>query len=71
MEVSNSGTMDKEASDYLKNEIPQMYKALAIVTTTPVGQMVAVSTTELVPPSIPTKTFSDSQQARLWLQQYL
>jgi hypothetical protein len=71
MEVSNSGTMDKEASDHIKNEIPKMYKALAIVTTTPVGQIVAASTTVLVPSTIPTKTFTDSKQASLWLQQYL
>jgi hypothetical protein len=71
MEVSNSGTMEKETHDFIKNEIPQMYKALAIVTTTAVGQIVAVSTTKLVPSAIPTKTFSDSKQAMLWLRQYL
>jgi hypothetical protein len=71
MEVSNSGVMDKEARDFLKNEIPKMYKALAIVTTTSVGQMIAASTTVLTPSYIPTKIFSDSKQASLWLQQYL
>jgi hypothetical protein len=71
MEVSNSGSIDADARDHLKNEFPKMYKALAIVATTPVGEMIAASTIELAPSTLPIKTFYDSKQAGFWLKQYL
>ena len=71
VDVSNSGAIDIESREHLKNECSQMYKALAIVTTTPLGQMIASLWFVLAPHSVPTKIFSNEPEANKWIQQYL
>jgi hypothetical protein len=70
-DITHSGTIDNEAREFLKKEFAKMYKAMAIVTTSPLGKMIATLTTVMAPPSVPTKIFSDPDKARQWLKQYL
>src|SRR5688500_10596159 len=51
-EVSNSGTIDKEARDLFKAEFPHIYKALALVATTQMGKIIATLTTIIAPQSV-------------------
>jgi hypothetical protein len=70
-EVSNETASNKEVQDYLKKEIPELFKAVAFISKTPTGTMVGIITSILAPVHVPTKVFKDESSARQWLESYI
>jgi hypothetical protein len=71
LDITNSTPSSKEVRDFAAEELPKMVKALALVSNSPLGKMVANLFFGLKPPSYPTKMFTDETAAREWLKQYL
>lgn len=63
MEVSKEGISDKATRDVLKEEIPKTFKALAIMSNTPLGKMIGTLLTVLAPTHIPVKVFDKEEDA--------
>ena len=70
-DVSYSGMMDRETRQYVKKEFPKVYKALAILTHSALGKMIGTLLAAVISSSVPTKIFTDENQAREWIRQYL
>lgn len=71
LEITNSTPSSKEIRDYAAEEFPKLVIAIAMISKSPLGRMVANLFFGLKPPSYPTKMFSNEQDAKEWLKQYL
>jgi hypothetical protein len=69
--LSKSGVPDKETRAFVARELPNVYKAMAMVSQSGLGKIIMNVLFGLKPPVIPMKTFSSEEQAREWLRQYL
>lgn len=70
IEVSKEAISMKETRELLKEEIPKTFSALAIITSTPLGQMIGILLTVLAPTHIPAKVFSNVDDAKEWLREH-
>jgi hypothetical protein len=61
---------NREERELIADLFPQIVKAMAIVTTSPVSRMIANLFFGLKPPSYPTKMFSTFEEAKEWIMQY-
>ncbi|MGZ3919739.1 MAG: DUF7793 family protein [Bacteroidia bacterium] len=61
----------KEERDWAAEELNSMFKAMAIIATSPLSRMAANLFFELKPPAYPTKFFSNGKDAKEWIKQYL
>ncbi len=68
-EVSFSGTLSPEAREYSKRAM-DTYKAIAILTTTPMGKMIGAILSVITPISVPVKIFNNERKARQWIEQF-
>lgn len=68
VEVSNETASNKKVREVLKEEIPMTFNAVALLTTTPSGKMMATIISVLIPGHLPTKLFTDEDKAILWLK---
>jgi hypothetical protein len=71
LDITNSNPASKEVRDYVANEMPKITKALAMVSNSPLGKMIANLFFGLKPPPYPTKMFTNEQEAKEWLKKYL
>ena len=69
--VAPSPVPDKQTRDYVAKALPDVYKAMAMVSKGGLGKMIMNILFKLRPPSIPMKTFSDEIEAKEWIKQYL
>ena len=69
--VSNSGMPDKPTRDYVKTQLPTVYKAMAMISTSGVGELIMNILFRLSPPAVPMRSFRNEEDARKWLAQYL
>jgi hypothetical protein len=70
-DTTSSSPLDKEMRNYVEKEITTVFKAMAIVSHSPLGKMIANSFLMLQTPSIPIKFFTDETEAKNWLINYL
>lgn len=62
---------DKPTLEYVRGEMPKVYKAMAMVSTSGVAKLIMFVLFKLKPPPIPMKTFSTEDDARKWIRRYL
>ena len=71
IDITNSPPTSKEMRDYSATELPKIVRALAMISESALGKMIANLFFGLKPPSYPTKMFSNEKDAKEWLKQYL
>lgn len=71
LDITNSSPNIKEIRDYTAAELSKMLKALAMLSNSALGNMMANLFFGLKPPQFPTKMFTDECEAKEWLKQYL
>src|SRR5260221_14234675 len=59
LNVSNSSVYDREARNHFRNEVADIYKAIALVADSPVGRTVALFLSAITPDEIPVSTFTN------------
>lgn len=69
--LTPSGKPNKTTRDYVAEQLPNIYSAMAIVSKSGLGKMVMNFIFKLNKPTIPMKTFSNKEDAKQWLSQYL
>ena len=69
--LSNSPVPDKETRKFSTEQLPNVYKAMAMVSKPGLSKFIMNILFSLKPPPIPMKSFSDDNEAREWLKQYL
>lgn len=63
--------IEKKVREFASEEISKFLKAIAIISSSPVGTMIANIFLTLKGQPVPTKIFTDEKDAREWLKQYL
>ena len=71
VDVTHTGQVSKEVREYVAMELPKIVKAIAMVSDSPLGKMLANLFLTLKTQAYPTKVFSNELEAREWLKQYL
>lgn len=71
MDITNATPTPKEVRDWAAEELNKLTKAMAIISKSALGRMVANLFFGLKPPPYPTKMFENEREAREWLKQYL
>ncbi len=71
VDATNSTESTKELRDYAAVEFPKFIKAMAIVSNSALGKMLANLFFNIKSQPYPTKMFNDENEAREWLKQYL
>jgi hypothetical protein len=61
----------REDRDWIAKELDSVVKALGVISTSPLSRMVANLFFGLKPPAYPVKFFSNREDARKWIRQYL
>jgi hypothetical protein len=69
--LSKSSVPDKETRKFSAEQLPNIYKAMAMVSTGGLAKFIMNLLFRFKPPSIPMKSFADDKEARDWLQQFL
>lgn len=68
---TDSPPADKELRDYAAEAIPEVVKAVAIMSRSAVGKMAANLFFSIKKQPYPVKMFNDEAEAKEWLKQYL
>jgi hypothetical protein len=71
IDASNVKPPDKKTRAYTSAEIYNIYKAMAILSKSALGKMIVNIFFQFKKPPIPMKIFSDEQNAKVCLKQYL
>jgi hypothetical protein len=71
IEVSNETASDRSVLEYLKQEIPQVFTAVAFLAKNATGYMTGLLTSVLAPAHVPTGVFKNEEEAREWFKNYL
>ncbi|HXP52637.1 MAG TPA: STAS/SEC14 domain-containing protein [Bacteroidia bacterium] len=71
VDVTNSSESNKEARDYAAQELPKVVRAVAMVSKSAVGKMLANIFFKIKEQPYPVKMFNTVEEARQWLKQYL
>lgn len=71
MDLTNFQMPGKESRDYGAIELPTMVTAIAFLSNSILGAWVANAFFIIRPQTYPTKMFTNEQEAREWLKQYL
>jgi hypothetical protein len=71
IDITNSSESTREARDYAAEEFPKFIKAMAMVSGSELGKMLANLFFNLKRQPYPSKMFTDVNEARDWLKQYL
>lgn len=69
--LSPSPVPDKAARAFAAEQLPHVYKAMAMVSSSGLGKLIMNFLFALKPPTIPMKSFADEGRAREWLRQFL
>ena len=70
-DFSNVSYSSKEIRDYVTNEFPKIAVAIAMVSKTPLGRMMANLFFNLKQNPYATKMFDNEEEAKEWLKKYL
>lgn len=71
IDATNTGEMSREVRDYAAQEFPKIFKAIAIISGSALGKMMANLFFTIKNPPYPIKMFNDESEAKNWLEQYL
>ena len=71
LEITNAGPTKREDREFNAAELAKIIKALALISKSPLGKMVANLFFNLKPPPYPAKMFTAEPEAREWLKQYV
>jgi hypothetical protein len=71
LDISDYQPPSKEARDYLAVEMPKLVKAMAILSDSPLGRMIANLFFKIKHQPYPMKMFSTEEEATQWIKQYL
>jgi hypothetical protein len=69
--LKNSPVPDKETRNFATEQLPTIYKAMAIVSKPGLATFVMNILFRLKPPPIAMKNFTNEQEAKEWLKNYL
>ncbi|HEY0031280.1 MAG TPA: hypothetical protein VGC65_11015 [Bacteroidia bacterium] len=70
MDVTDASPSSKEVRDYNTKELPEMFKAIAFITRTALGKMLANLYLGIKPVPFPVKIFSNEEEAKKWIAQF-
>ena len=68
--LSNSPVPDKETRKFVNQELPNVYTAMAMISTPGLSKFIMNFLFALKPPPIPMKNFTNDKEAKEWLKQY-
>jgi hypothetical protein len=71
LDVTNSAEASKEVRDYAAVEFPKFVKALAMISESALGKMLANLFFSIKTQPYPTKMFGNEAEAKEWLKNYL
>ena len=71
LDVTNSSEASKEVRDYAAVEFPKFVKAMAMISKSSLGKMLANLFFSIKTQPYPSKMFNNEEDAKEWLQQYL
>ena len=71
LDVTNSSEASKEVRDYAAVEFPKFVKAMAMISKSALGKMLANLFFSIKTQPYPSKMFNNEEDAKEWLQQYL
>lgn len=69
--LSNSPVPDKETRRFSTEQLPTVYKAMAMVSKPGLSKLIMNILFRLKPPPIPMKSFTNDAEAKAWLEQFL
>lgn len=69
--LSDSPVPDKATRTFAAEQLPNVYKAMAMVSKPGLSKFIMNILFRLKPPAIPMKSFTDDQKAREWLLQFV
>ena len=69
--LTNSPVPDKATRKFSTEQLPQVYKAMAMVSKPGLAQFIMNILFALKPPPIPMKSFTDDAGAKKWLKQFI
>ncbi|GGD43723.1 hypothetical protein GCM10011514_04550 [Emticicia aquatilis] len=69
--LTDSPVPDKATRQFSTEQLPQIYKAMAMVSKPGLSQLIISILFKFQKPPIPMKSFTDDQKAREWLVQFL
>ena len=69
--LSNSPVPDKATRKFSTEQLPTVYKAMAMVSKPGLAQLIMSILFKFQSPPIPMKSFSNDTEAKEWLKQYL
>ena len=69
--LSNSPIPDKETRKFAAEQLPNVYRAMAMVSKPGLAKFIMNFLFKLKPSPIPMKSFTDDKEAKEWLKQYL
>ena len=70
-DTTTSSPLDKKIRIYVEKEVTTVFKAMAIISHSPLGKMIANSFLMIHSPFIPVKLFSGEKEAKEWLEKYI
>jgi hypothetical protein len=71
IDVTNSSESSREVREFVAEEFPKLVKAIAMVSNSALGKMLANLFFNLKSQPYPVKMFNDETEARIWLKNYL
>ncbi len=73
IDLSYSGPFDAQARQFLKKEIPSLFKAIGIVnnSASPLSIMITTVMTVVIPSTVPCKVFQNKNEGIKWLKGFL
>ena len=69
--LADSPVPDRETRKFSAKMLPEVYTAMAMISKPGLAKFIMNVLFGLKPPVIPMKTFSDEEEAKKWLKQYL
>ena len=69
--LTNSPVPDKETRKFVTEQLPNVYKAMAMVSKPGLATFIMNFLFKLKQPPIPMKNFTNDKEAKEWLKQYL
>lgn len=69
--LANSPVPDKATRKFSTEQIPHIYKAMAMVSKPGLAKFIMNLLFKFKPPPIPMKTFTNDKEAKDWLQQFV
>jgi len=69
--LSDSPIPDKETRKFSTEQVPVIYSAMAMISKPGLSKLIMNILFKFKPPPIPMKSFTDENEAKEWLRQYL